>query len=323
MVIDAASLTRKRVLRNNTSLWAASSAISVATRKHPRRTFYDVIVVGAGISGALMAHALSANGLSVLVVDRRRPIRGSTLASTAMIQHEIDVPLHRLTKMIGLQKAQRVWQRSARAVEQLASLVSDLELECGFERKRTLFLAGDAYGARALRAEVQARRTADVDSAFIDPATLRTAFGINRTGAIESNISASANPARMTAGIFRHIQKAGVEVVMGLEVKDVRSTADQVVLASSIGEMIAAKHVVFCTGYEFLTCLQNKNHSLISTWALASKPHLNRPEWLDSYLVWEGAEPYLYFRSTPDGRVVLGGEDESSENAFEDEKNLV
>ena len=30
-----------------------------------------------------------------LLLDRRQPLRGSTLASTAMIQHEIDVPLHR------------------------------------------------------------------------------------------------------------------------------------------------------------------------------------------------------------------------------------
>lgn len=49
---------------------------------------YDVVIVGAGISGVLTAHALVCHGLKVLVDDRRR----SVIASTAMIQHEIDVP---------------------------------------------------------------------------------------------------------------------------------------------------------------------------------------------------------------------------------------
>lgn len=33
--------------------------------------------------------------------DRRDPVRGRSTASTAMIQHEIDVPLHQLARMIG------------------------------------------------------------------------------------------------------------------------------------------------------------------------------------------------------------------------------
>jgi choline dehydrogenase-like flavoprotein len=53
----------------------------------------DVAVVGGGVSGALTALALSKAGFDVVVVDRRTPGKGSTLASTAMIQFEIDTPL--------------------------------------------------------------------------------------------------------------------------------------------------------------------------------------------------------------------------------------
>jgi glycine/D-amino acid oxidase-like deaminating enzyme len=60
----------------------------------------------------------------------------------------------------------------------------------------------------------------------------------------------------------------------------------------------------------------------VSTWALASRPHLERPDWLDDFLVWEGSDPYLYFRSAADGRVIVGGEDESSKGAFEDEEKI-
>lgn len=265
-----------------------------------------------------MANALAGNGLKILVVDRRQPVRGSSMASTAMIQHEIDVPLFLLTKMIGDEKASRVWQRSAQAVEQLVSLVRDLEIGCAFERKRTLFLAGEKYGARALRREIDARKNAGIDAELIDAETLRARHGIERGAAIDSAISASANPAQLTAGILRHARRHGVEIVAGVEITDLRSTTDEVFIATAEGRLISARHVVVCTGYEFLESVANKSQKLISTWALASKPKLNRPEWLDRYLVWEGSDPYLYFRSTPDGRVIIGGEDERGEDAYKE-----
>jgi glycine/D-amino acid oxidase-like deaminating enzyme len=53
----------------------------------------DVAVIGAGITGAMIAHRLTAMGLSVVVVDRRDVGLGSTSASTALMQYEIDLPL--------------------------------------------------------------------------------------------------------------------------------------------------------------------------------------------------------------------------------------
>jgi hypothetical protein len=51
-------------------------------------------------SGAFMAHELSRD-FSIAVIDRRGPIRGSTLASTAMLQWELDLPLIALADQIG------------------------------------------------------------------------------------------------------------------------------------------------------------------------------------------------------------------------------
>jgi len=315
-------LTHKQHLRHDQPLWAASPRISVVSRKRPSSTSFDVIIVGAGISGALMAHALAGKALRILVVDRRQPVRGSTIASTAMIQHEIDVPLHVLAKMVGEKKAQRVWQRSARAVEELISLVRDLELKCAFERKHTLFLSGEEYGARALQMEVDVRAKAGIKAELLDSFTLRERYGLHRHAAIDSAISASADPVQLTAALLRNAKVHGIEIAAGIEIKDVRNTDEEVVVSTSEGKMITAKHVVFCTGYEFLESIANKSQKLISTWALASRPRLKRPEWLDRYLIWEGSDPYLYFRTTPDGRVIVGGEDEDGDGAYKDSSKV-
>lgn len=316
-------LTCKKKLRQNEPLWIGKRPSPLATHDVPSHDSYDVVIIGAGISGALLGYRLCHTGKKILVVDRREPARGSTAASTAMIQHEIDIPLHKLQRLIGAQEAGRVWQRSARAVNDLAGLVGDLGIECAFERRRTLFLAGQAFGSRALRAEVEARTGIGLDAVYLDRSALQQRYGITtRTAAIDSAISASADPVRLTTGLLRYAVQQGLEIVPGLEITDLRESGDAVYLATAGGKIISARHVVFCTGYEFLKSLAGKKHSIVSTWALASRRNLPRPAWLDDYLVWEGADPYLYFRSTNDGRVIVGGEDEDGESGYQDERRL-
>lgn len=322
VISSSRDITQQRQLHESRPLWADTPRIGIRAAHTPSKSEYDVIVVGAGISGALAAHALTDGRRSVLVVDRRTPVRGSTLASTAMIQHEIDIPLHKLAGMIGVEKANRAWRRSARAVEQLTRIVADLGISCAFERKKTLFLAGDEYGSRALRSEVEARHVAGIEADFVDAAALGQQFGLDRTGAILSDISASANPAQMAAGILRAAVARGAELVSPLEITDLRATGDGVFLATAEGKILSAGHVVFCSGYEFLKSLAQEDHSVVSTWALATPPGTDAPGWLKDCIVWEGADPYLYLRSSRDGRLIVGGEDEESETAYASSQKL-
>lgn len=218
--------------------------------------------------------------------------------------------------------ANRVWQRSAKAVETLTALVDLLGIRCHLERKSALYLAGDAYGARALKREAQARGEAGISAHFLNSGELRNRFGIERTAAIESFVSATANPAQLTSGLWRKAQTDGVSIVEECEITDIRSINDWNVVATSNGTILQARHVVFCTGYEFLDAVANQGHRVVSTWALATRPHHPRPQWLKDHIVWEASDPYLYFRSTPDGRVIVGGEDEDGASTFEDPVKL-
>ncbi|MFG1284965.1 FAD-binding oxidoreductase [Xanthobacter autotrophicus] len=315
-------ITARRDLREARPLWADTSHISVLSHKTPKSRRYNVVVVGAGISGALVAHALADGKRSIAIIDRRGPVKGSSMASTAMIQHEIDVPLHTLSGSIGKARAARVWRRSADAVEQLQTLVDQLGIACQMEAKQTLFLAGDEYGARALAKEASARKEAGLTADYIDAGQLKRDYGIDRTAAIRSDASASANPAQLTAGVLRHARKRGCEIISGVEITDLHASSGDVVLATSTGHLLFAGHVVFCTGYEFLKPLANKDHSIVSTWAIASPPGLKLPQWLSGYLVWEASDPYLYLRTTPNGRLIAGGEDEDSPDAYLSEAKL-
>jgi NADPH-dependent 2,4-dienoyl-CoA reductase/sulfur reductase-like enzyme len=61
----------------------------------------DVLIVGCGITGALMAERLTRQGVDVVIMDRELPGRGSTAASTSMLLWEIDRSLTELTAAYG------------------------------------------------------------------------------------------------------------------------------------------------------------------------------------------------------------------------------
>src|SRR3546814_4620739 len=61
----------------------------------------DVAVIGGGISGALVADEFAAHGHEVVLVDGRDIGWGSTAASTALLQYEIDTPMMELAARFG------------------------------------------------------------------------------------------------------------------------------------------------------------------------------------------------------------------------------
>jgi len=319
-VNSAGPATPHRRLRRGRSLWADSAGITVPHTPLDvdvvREVIDDVVVVGTGISGALVAHALMASGRAVTMLDRRPPMSGSTMASTALLQFEIDLPLHRLARKIGWPAATRAYQRSVCAVRDLASLVRRERIRCAFGARESLYLAGDAYGARALASEVEARERAGVPGAFLSATAVRERYGLDRTGAIVSTGSAIADPAQLTAGLLRRIVARGGRILTDVNVTGVDSGAHGVELTTANGPRVFANQVVFCTGYEVPTRVPRRDHRIHSTWAMASAPNAVFPAWLARTVAWEASDPYLYLRTTPDGRLIAGGHDEDASSAY-------
>src|SRR5690606_37580758 len=107
---------RKLDLRTGKPVWHAYRSRQVRERKLTGDITTDVLIVGMGISGAMTADLLSEAGHAVTLIDRRGPSLGSTPATTALVQFEIDVPLLKLRQMIGAEKATRAWRRARLAV---------------------------------------------------------------------------------------------------------------------------------------------------------------------------------------------------------------
>ena len=268
-----------------------------------------------GISGAMVAEALTAAGHAVALIDRRGPVQGSTPASTALVQYEIDQPMVKLVPRIGRERTERAWRRSRLAVANLAARIEELGIACGMAPRRSLYLSGDLLDADDLRAgaALPAGRGAAREPAR-PRARCATEYGIDRAAALRRLRQPGARSAQADRGAAAGGAGRGARLFAPAEAVGFEHGADGVAVATRGGPVIRAGHVVLATGYELAPGVPAEGHRILSTWAIATRPQ-PRAIWPHAALIWEASDPYLYLRATADGRVICGGEDEE----FEDE----
>lgn len=302
-------LVPRKDLRGGRSVWYDSPRRAVRTRAPRNTERFEICIAGGGISGAICALVLSTAGHDVAVIDRRSPGEGSTLASTAMIQFEIDTPLQKLSRMIGRKKAARAYLRSAKAVRDLARLIERHKVAAKWIERDALYLAGGEVGFRGLKNEAEARRAIGLPSTFLSKAEVRAHFEIEATGAILSGGSAEIDPAATSAACLRAAQRLGATVISPCELTAIACGDKQVRLSTNSGGVITCRKAIFATGYEVLDGLPRRAFDITSSWAIATKPIAADAFWPGRCLIWEAADPYLYVRSTTDNRILAGGED--------------
>jgi len=303
-------LTHKRDLRTGEAIWSAYRHPRIPASRLQKATRADVVIVGAGITGALVSQALTAAGIRPLILDRRDGARlGSTAASTALLQFELDSPLIKLSRKMGWRSAGQIWKCSQAAVNALRTETQRLGIAAHLHSRPSLYLAGDLLDASGLRREARARQRLGLPSELLERAALREHFGINRSAAILSHGNAEADPVALTAGFLKSALRAGARFHAPHEVTDLHATRSGVTLLTADDIEVHARRVVLCTGYELPKIVPRQGNRIISTWAIATRvqPH---NIWPERALIWEASEPYLYLRASFDGRIICGGEDE-------------
>ena len=276
----------------------------------------EVLVVGGGVSGAFAAQQLAEAGVDVVLVDRAAPASGSTAQSTALVQYEPDVPLVDLIPTLGLANAQAVYRQTDTALSALRQLIDRYSLDCDLTERSTLFLARTADDLPQLQHESIAREQIGLSARFIDADGL-AAIGIQRPGAIRSPRAYELNPSKLTFALLAQAQADGARVYCHTPVRSDPWVGGLPAMRTQTGHNIHCQHVVHATGYgaladypalrslcqmrtTFAAFVRPENDGAGSRWWHGERP-----------MLWELGDPYFYARSTPDGRLLIGGEDEA------------
>ena len=312
--------TIRKDLRTGRTVWQGRHAANIAHGPLKRDITTEVLIIGAGITGAMIADALVDAGFHVIIIDRRRdPVKGSTVASTALVQYEIDTPLCALSRRIGPADATRAWRRSRLAVEAIAARLRELAVP-DVVRRDSLYLAGNALDADGLEKEEAARVAAGLPTRLFTRKMLKERYGISRQAALLGYGNLAIDPRKTAHALLANAVENGARVFAPIAAADVEPQARAVKVTTDTGHRIDAKHVVFASGYEFPKSVPTRGHKIVSTFAIATVKQPRRL-WPEQVLIWEASEPYLYLRTTLEGRIICGGEDE--EFADEDKRDAM
>ena len=275
----------------------------------------DVAVIGAGVSGAFIAQRLVERGFDVVVVDRGQPGSGSSAACTALVQYDLDQPLIELIGQYGVERASETYRSCVWALERLQEVSAKVDPECKLIKRPSLLLARKSSHLREMKKELEARKAAGIDVAWVEKDELMSEWNVDRPGAIASSLSFELDPYRLTRLLLINAASAGARVFTPVEVvwEDLPYKADEndkIRLETTHGPTITASHVVVATGYQTPEYVRRYFGDLASTFAACSAPVDNLDEvWSKRQLIWEWGTAYLYARTLPDNRVIFGGGD--------------
>lgn len=276
----------------------------------------EIVIIGSGISGALVAHELCSRGAKCTMLDSRMLSSGSTWASTAQLNYEIDTPFEDLKKWYGAASAAAVYHTNLEAVGKISQILKETNTEASYIPRSSVYLASDRAGIKLLKKEFALRREHDIPASLIEKEELKSVWNLDYPLAITHNHAAEIDSYRAAAGIIRfHALQGNLEVYTRTKVVKMESGKNGVVLETGNGNRIEAQKVVVAAGYESQFFLPKKIAKLESTYALVSQVLPENLFWKERALIWETARPYFYLRATPENRIMMGGEDISFKNA--------
>jgi glycine/D-amino acid oxidase-like deaminating enzyme len=302
-------------VRTRGPYWLLRNGIGDADATLTESIHCDIAIIGAGITGALVADSLVATGRRIVVLDAGESAQGSTAASTALLQYEIDTHLIDLTRMLGAERAMRAYHACAASFAMLEQRMSELLAPSNYERRPSLYLAADERAVPTLRSEMAARRDIGIACEWLDGEVLRARFGCQRPGAILSSLGAQVDPYRLARGLLTAAVRHGVRLFTRTKVAQIVEESAGLQLRTTEGHVVTAAHVVVCAGYESLEFLPREVAAINNTFALVTEPIEGRDRPTRMPLIWESSRPYLYLRGTADGRLIVGGADLPFKNA--------
>ncbi|AVI62542.1 NAD(P)/FAD-dependent oxidoreductase [Halomonas sp. GFAJ-1] len=300
-------------LKSGYPFWAVKNGLLTAFPQLIRDHECEVVIIGGGITGALIANELSRHGHHVVVVERREVGWGSSAASTALLQYEIDTHMVDLAEQYGEANAVMAYQACADAILTLEGLAAELG-NVAFERHHSLYYASNEEDVAALKAELALRQQHGFDVTWLERHEVLSTYGFEAPGAILSELAASIDPYRMAYQLFEKVVAQGGEVYDRTQVERIEPSAQGVEIILTNGVSLRCQQVVIAAGYESQNWLPESVAANRSSYAFVTDPlPYEALGILRHTLVWESARPYLYMRSTQDGRLLVGGDDDEED----------
>ncbi|NVK35818.1 MAG: FAD-binding oxidoreductase [Rhodobacteraceae bacterium] len=298
------------------SYWESSVDELPEDRQLFGEAYFDVAVIGGGITGLSAAMRLAEAGASVCVLEANRVGWGASgrngglccLGGTKHSEHD-------LIKRFGLEEARKFVDFQVQAIDTVAERIATLEIDVDRHSRGEVLLA---------------HRQKDADGFADEAAFLSDTFGLRTTvwsageiverglagpefhGGLHLGHGFALNPMKYVQGLARNTRRVGAKLFSHTPVLKLERDASYWRLETPHGSVRAHRVVLSGNGYSrenVPTWLRGRLLPVMSS-VLVTRP-LSRDEltdqgWTSDLMACDTRNLLHYFRLLPDGRFLFG-----------------
>lgn len=286
-----------------TSLWQGNVPPYITTSRAERKTLYDVVIVGGGITGLTTGLLLQEAGKQCLVAEANDLGFGTTGGTTAHLNTLLDTPYYVIAKNFGEDNAKHVAHATAEALNLIKNNVNRFNIDCGYQEADAFLFAQDADQEK----ELEKIRQASADAGLQIDYTQEIPVNVPFTKAVRAAGQAKFNPLEYIHGLAKAFEAAGGAILQQCRVINV--TADDTMkVATTAGvfstvDVIYATHIPPGTNLLHLRCAPYRSYAMAVTLEDDAYPE---------DLSYDMYDPYHYYRTQivkGQPYLIVGGED--------------
>jgi len=209
----------------------------------------DVLIVGAGISGAITAFYMAEEGYDVVVVDKNIVGFGSSSANVGILDVQLGLEINKLAKNIGEKKAKKCYDLMLDSIEEIKKITSKLSNKnsIGFKKCNSIYYTNKYMNKNNIIKEYNSKINLGIGTKFLNENNLIDL----RYGIQIENGSSTMNVYEFTKEIISHIsKKENVKVYEHTEISDIKSKEEYVIATTSNNFKIKANKVIITEGAE-------------------------------------------------------------------------
>ncbi|GAA0115365.1 NAD(P)/FAD-dependent oxidoreductase [Clostridium senegalense] len=268
----------------------------------------EVIIVGGGVTGAILGHYFSKNNINCVILEKSRIGHGSTSITTSLLQYELDDNAMELKSYTSIENVIKSYELGIKALDEIEEFINEHGNKCDFKRVDSFLYTDKKLEKKEMKEEYYIRKEARLPVEFIDEDNNPFLFDV-KGGVIGKNGGAVLDPYKFTQQLIEVSCKQGLRVYENTEVLDIHYSENDVTVETVYGYKVKGKIIIAATGYNTGIFTKRAFGTKTTTFNLATKPIDNIENIYKNVIIRDNKDPYTYFRTTKDNRIIIGGED--------------
>lgn len=267
-----------------------------------------MIIIGGGVTGAILSYYFSKKGISTVVLEKERIGHGSTGITTALLQYELDGNYNEVKQYIKGKDVIRAYKLGLKALKEIDNIIKEYGNESDYEVRDTLLYTGKKLEYEEIKAEYEIRKENGINVKFIDEETNPFSFDL-KAGVYSINGGAEIDPYKFTMELLNISERKGSRIFENTEVVQLKYEDDGVKVITKYGNVVTGKIAIVATGYNTKLFTKRVFGTKSTTFNVVTKPVKSFEGWSNKVLIRDNKDPYNYYRTTKDNRIIAGGED--------------